>query len=321
MSALRVVVASDAIGDLDSRAAGVALASGWVAAGEVMVAVVPLAEGGEPLAEALSGLVDGQVQRSDGRWRVDTADTLAVGLHPGGGSGEEVGAWLGAVLSSRPSPPGRIIIDLTAITAGQGGRGLLAALSAHRRLLAGADLIGVVRADERDLPLLGLRGAVARRGYEAKLDPAEVLRAEGSMGEWLAHVGQPDLPGAGAAGGGGAAVLALGGRLAGGVDLCAEIAGLASTVGAAEVVVTGCTDFHVGNRGGPIVGFVAGLAESSQRPCLVFAVESSLSRREMRTFGVEAAYAISAPFADPPGVSAAARRVARGWLGARRQTT
>ncbi|MGB7963113.1 MAG: glycerate kinase, partial [Propionicimonas sp.] len=101
-------------------------------------------------------------------------------------------------------------------------------------------------------------------------------------------------------------------------ELCAELADLGSTIAAADVVVTGCTAFHVGNRGGSTVRFVAALAESRQRPCLVFALESSLSRREMRTFGVEAAYSLSGSTVGQAEVTAAVVRVATGWLGAQR---
>lgn len=326
MSALRVVVASDAIDQLDSQAAGVALARGWVAAAAAvgaeppMVAVVPLAQAGLPLAGALAARFDGQVLEAGRCWRVESADVLAVGVEQAEGekSTAELGEWLAAALAACPAPPGQIVVDLTGLAARDGGEGFLAALGASRSLLAGVDLIGVVASDERDLPLLGLRGAVARRGFEARLDPAEVLRAEAAMGDWLTQLGQPDVPGAGAAGGSAAVVLALGGRLAGGAELCAELADLGGTMAVADVVVTGCTAFHVGNRGGTTVRFVAALAESHQRPCLVFAVESSLSRREMRTFGVEAAYSLGGSTVVADEVTAAVVRVATGWLGAQR---
>ncbi len=326
MSALRVVVASDAIDQLDSQAAGVALARGWVAAAAAvgaeppMVAVVPLAQAGLPLAAALAARFDGKVLEAGRCWRVESADGLAVGVEQSEGdeSTADLGEWLAAALTARSAPPGTVVVDLTGIRARDAGAGFLAALGANRSLLGGAELIGVVANDESELPLLGLRGSVARHGFEARLDPAEVLRAEAMMSDWLIQLGQPDVPGAGAAGGSAAVVLALGGRLAGGAELCAELAGLDSTVGAADVVVTGCTAFHVGNRGGQTVRFVAALAESRQRPCLVFAVESSLSRREMRTFGVEAAHALSGTTVGPDEVTAAVVRAATGWLGAQR---
>ncbi len=176
-------------------------------------------------------------------------------------------------------------------------------------------MIGVIDADETELVLLGLQGAVSRRGFAVRLDPAELLAAEAAMAGWLATLGVSDGPGMGAAGGAAAAVASLGGRVLSGNQLCAELAGLERTLRQADLVVTGCTAFHIGNRGGRVVRFVADLATDAMRPCLVIAQESSLSRREMRTFGVEAAHACE-PGPLPETLTAAAVRVAQGWTGA-----
>jgi glycerate kinase len=348
---LRVVVASDAIGPLDSEQAGVAIARGW--SGEARVAVVPLAESGPPLARALAALLGGEPVVTDEGWWLRAGDTLAVGAEipgtPGAGSAwdasassVEFGRWVANCLEPGPAP-GRLILDLTGLTALDGGAGLLAALGAAATgdltaglagLRAAGDLalclpaspgrgsqpistevIGVIAQDETDLQLLGLRGAVSRRGFAVRLDPAELLAAESTMAGWLAALGVADGPGTGAAGGAAAAVRALGGRVLRGTELCAGLAGLARTLSQADAVITGCTEFHIGNRGGQVVRFVADLAVGAQRPCLVFAGESSLSRREMRTFGVEAAHTFG-PGPLPEALTAAAVRVAQGWTAA-----
>jgi glycerate kinase len=132
------------------------------------------------------------------------------------------------------------------------------------------------------------------------------------MTHWLAALGVADAPGTGAAGGAAAAVRALDGRVLRGAALCAELAGLERTLRLADVVITGCTSFHVGNRGGRVVRYVADLAVAAERPCLVVAVESTLSRREMRSFGVEAAYATGiGPL--PEALTATSVRLARSW--------
>ena len=176
------------------------------------------------------------------------------------------------------------------------------------------EVIGVVAPEETDLVLLGLQGTVSRRGFAVRLDPAELLAAEAAMAGWLAALGSTDFPGAGAAGGAAAAVRALGGRVLRGAQLCAELAGLMRTLAQADAVITGCTAFHIGNRGGQVVRFVAELATDAQRPCLVFAGDSSLSRREMRSFGVESAHIVE-PGPLPQLLTAAAVRVAQGWTG------
>ena len=74
---LRVVVACDAIGDLDSWAAGVAIAQGW--ADHAAVAVVPVADAGQPLGGALARLLGGDLVIDGEHWSVAGGDTLAVG--------------------------------------------------------------------------------------------------------------------------------------------------------------------------------------------------------------------------------------------------
>ena len=353
---LRVVVASDAVGPLDTWQAGVAIARGW--AGHAQVAVVPLAAGGPALGHALGALLGGEPVVTDQGWWLRAGDTLAVGVEipafagmtekgepdwDPSASSAGYGAWLASCLEAGPAPT-RLILDLTGVTALDGGAGLLAALgatatgdltsglaglatvgevtlpsSSPRRRGSHADapteVIGVISADETSLQLLGLQGAVSRRGFAVRLDPAELLAAEGAMGRWLATLGVGDGPGMGAAGGAAAAVASLGGRVLSGNQLCAELAGLERTLRHADLVVTGCTAFHIGNRGGRVVRFVADLAVDAMRPCLVLAQESSLSRREMRTFGVEAAHACE-PGPLPEALTAAAVRVAQGWTGA-----
>ena len=337
---VRVVVASDAVGELDSHAAGVAIAQGWADLADV--AVVPVAYAGPPLGAALARLLGGQLQGEEAGGSMVAEGTLAGGISgsesgPGwdaAATSTGLGRWLASCLDSA-APLRRLVVDLTATTALDGGAGLLAALGATAsggltgglaglaqvgelslgevgERLRGVEVIGVVPGDETGLGLLGLQGAVARRGYDARLDPAELLAAEAAMTHWLGRLGVADGPGCGAAGGAAAAVRALGGRVLRGAALCSELAGLERTMALADAVATGCTSFHIGNWGGEVVRYVADLAVAAERPCLLFAVESSVSRREMRTFGVEAAYATGVgPL--PEVLTAAASRVAGSW--------
>lgn len=298
---MRVLVATDGIGGLDSLAAGQALAAGWAEAGH-QVAVVPLAAGGPSLERAVAALAGGRPGPA-GFWVASAAG-------------------LAGRFADLPAA-GRIVVDLTTDPApGAGptdaGEALLAALPgspvSRHEPLAGLDLVGVVRRDETARTLLGLRGAVAEKAFADGLETAARLAAEATAAAWLARHGLTDQPGAGAAGGAGAVILALGGRLSGGTVLCAELAGLHRTLAAADLVVTGCTDFHIGNRGGEVVGFVADAAESLLVPCVVFAEVSEVGRREMRTFGVEAAHTVD-PGPPQEALRATAVRIARGWSG------
>ena len=103
-----------------------------------------------------------------------------------------------------------------------------------------------------------------------------------------------------------------------GIDLCAEVAHLAGTIAAADVVVTGCESFEVGDRGGSVVARAANWAEEHERPCLVFALSCGISRREMRTFGVEAAFEVRPGGPDDlaDALTASAARIAAGWVSA-----
>lgn len=349
---LRVVVISDSVGGLDSWQAGVALARGW--AGGCQVAVVPMATGGPALGAALGRLVGGEREDHGDRWLVHAGGTLAVGVRQAtegpwaeGSSSAPLGRWLAECLAEclADGPGGltRVVVDLTGLTSHDAGAGFLGALGAGadteleaglaglaglsridltavQEALDGVDLVGVTGPEESSSVLLGLQGAIAARGFEARIDPARLLAAEAAAARLAAALGEglADVPGAGASGGAGLAVLGLGGRVVTGADLCAELAHLHVTVEAADVLVVGCDSFDVGTRGGAVVARAAAWAEEFQRPCLVFAPACGISRREMRTLGVEAAYHVADGVGADPGaaLTASATRIAAGWLSA-----
>lgn len=343
---LRVAVLSDSVAGLDPAEAGTAIARGWSDAAQV--AVIPLASGGIPLAQALAHLLGGTVLTDGDRWAVDAHPSLAVGVaQPPAGpwaphaSTAGLGDWLAARLDAATRMPGTVIVDLTGMAAHDVGAGLLAGLGAladgdlrgglaelgavsrvdlspARRRLGEAQLVAVSEPGEDAALLLGLRGTLAERGFAAGLDPAGLIAADAQVSRWSSFLpGDPgQRPGSGAGGGAGLAILSLGGRLVDGPSLCAEMTGLEATLAAADLVVTACDSFDIGSRGGAVVRRVAEWAERAQRPCLVFARNCSVSRREMRTFGVEAAYEIGREMDAGPGpaLTAAARRIATGWL-------
>ena len=70
-------------------------------------------------------------------------------------------------------------------------------------------------------------------------------------------------------------------------------------------MVTGCTVFDFANRGGGVVAAAAARAVELLSPCVVVAGEVLIGSREMRTMGIEAAYAVRESSLDaPPGISA-----------------
>ncbi|WP_091410644.1 glycerate kinase [Friedmanniella luteola] len=358
MAAVRVLVAADTVGALSSRQAGEALATGWPRA---RVAVVPLGTAGGGFVQAAADLwgtrtvttgLDGAVvTRADGREEV--ALRVEQGPPPGPGlplaaTSVPLGAALAALLAERR--PRRVHVDLTGLAVHDGGAGLLAALGAEadvaldagvagltglsrldlrpvRARLGGTELVGVVPADALTLPLLGLRG-ITSRGRDAGLDPADLLRTDADLEQLarLAGEDQPDAglgsrPGAGACGGLGLAVLALGGRLASGPELGLAAAAPGEGRPGPDLVVTACSVFDFAARGGGVVAAAAAAAAAALAPCVVVAGEVLIGAREMRTMGVEAAYAVRETTADVPAggdvgaaeLAATAHRVGRSW--------
>ena len=130
------------------------------------------------------------------------------------------------------------------------------------------------------------------------------------------------LPGAGAAGGLGFALLALGGRRVAGAQAVAE-ATSARPPGStgADLVLTGEGSFDWQSLRGKVVAGVAHVAERLAVPVVVVAGQVAVGRRELAVAGVEAAYAVAtteqevaASLAAPADALAArTARVARTW--------
>lgn len=314
----RVLVAADRIGNLSSGVVGAALARGFCEVAQV--AVVPIAEGGWDLAEAVAELAGGQPVGSDESWMVAAGELILVGvrqparpLWSADASTGDLGRWVTQAVGA--SAATTVVLDLTGITAHDGGAGLLAEAA---EALTGRELIAVVPAKELDWPATGLRGGLVRRAYPAGLDVADVVSADSVMKLTAERLG-PGLalaPGGGAAGGTGLAVLSLGGRLLSGAQFCHRLAGLARTLPLADLVVTGCTELSVLDQGGSVVSAVATWAQEAQVPCVAFTAGVELARRELRTFGLESAHRV--PGRPSPGeLEQAAARVAAGWYPAR----
>jgi glycerate kinase len=128
-----------------------------------------------------------------------------------------------------------------------------------------------------DSPLTGPRGAVWRFGPQKGLEAADlpawdqVMAAWGAMLERVAGRRVCELPGAGAAGGLGAALAALGAPLKPGGPAVAALVGLPAAVLRADWVVTGEGQVDVQSLSGKVVGTVVAEARRWQRPVVVLA--------------------------------------------------
>jgi glycerate 2-kinase len=350
---MRIVVATDSIGALSSRQAGEVIASGWSPAAEV--SVLPIGEAGAGFAAAyadLAGLTtssrvaDGLIVTTG--HGLDTAVVQVLGPKADPGipyeqSSRAVGDAIVEVLRGRPLR--RLIVDLAGLWVHDAGAGLLAALGATadrrldggvagleglseldltpaRGLLGEAELVGVVPASQLSQPLLGLRGVTSRAGREVSVVPELMLRTDANLEAFArrASAAHAESPGAGACGGLGFAVLALGGKLSTGPALTlASVAGQAALRGV-DLVVTGCSIFDFASRGGGVVAAMAEAAAATLSPCIVIAGEVLIGSREMRTMGIEAGYAVHESLSDlsqeeisEKELASTARRVARSW--------
>ena len=140
-------------------------------------------------------------------------------------------------------------------------------------------------------------GAARVFGPQKGADPDTVLALERRLTEWAAELDAAagraisDEPGAGAAGGLGAALLALGGSRASGATVIAEHTRLADDVAAAELVITGEGRFDDQSLHGKVVSALAGEARGT--PVLVLAGQVTLDDAALRDAGIAGAYAIA----------------------------
>ncbi|WP_346123944.1 glycerate kinase [Micromonospora coerulea] len=247
------------------------------------------------------------------------AGTVVIGL--GGSATNDGGAGMLTALGVTP-------LDQAGLALPYGG----AALAAVAGLDGAPRLRGttLVAATDVDNPLLGLHGASNVYGPQKGASREDVLLLDAAL-ERLAAVlerelpgcppGLGVLPGGGAAGGLGAAILALGGRCESGIGLVTRAIGLDAALDAADLVITGEGSFDHQSLRGKVVAGVAGAARDRGVPCVVLAGRVSTGRREAAAAGVTEAYSLVQHFGgeERGGIEAAMGRPAEGLraLGAR----
>lgn len=339
---MRILVAPDKFaGTLTAREAAAAIADGWRRTSpDDDLTLLPMSDGGP-------GFLDVTGERPDGDTvHLEAAQFVGLdrGLDPWNASTYE----LGLAVRDAATQTRRIRVGLGGTRTIDGGAGFLAALGATADApldagpaglrgvtwvdlgpaldrLSAVDLVGAV---DVDVPLLGLFGATKTFGPQKGLADDELLAVDAILDDFVvAALGSSpaerrlaDLPGAGAAGGLGFAILAAGGVLRSGVELVAEAVGLNDGCAAHDLVLTGEGTYDHTSRSGKVVYGVARAAASAARPCVVLAGRVTVGAREARAMGVDAAYAA----ADLVGLDAAmsqpaeslarlAERAARTW--------
>jgi glycerate kinase len=245
------------------------------------------------------------------------AAEVVVGL--GGSAVNDAGAGMLAALGAGP-------VDTAGYALPYGGAPLITATA-----LAGVPRLRQVRlvaATDVDNPLTGLHGASNVFGPQKGASREQVLRLDAAL-EHFAGVlekafGISDLavaPGGGAAGGIGAALIALGGRVTSGINLVTNLIGLDAELDAADLVITGEGSFdHQSLRGKVVAGIAAG-ARDRGLPCVVLAGRNETGYREAAAAGVTETHTLVEHFgstekalAEPArGLRELARQLAEQW--------
>jgi glycerate kinase len=333
---MRVVVAPDKFaGTVTAAQAAAGIVRGWASRhpGDELLQM-PMSDGGpgflSVLATALASSRLREVATTDPLGRPVSATVLlhegtayvesaqAVGLHLLAEAERDperaTSAGLAAVLeAARGSGAQRIVVGLGGSATNDGGRGVIEALTSHG-WLAGLRALDLVIATDVDNPLLGPAGASAVFGPQKGADREAVARLEGRMQQWVAELEGLDAvaaqPGAGAAGGLGAALLWLGGRREPGAALIADVIGLEPAMQDADLVVTGEGAYDITSLRGKVVAAVAAAAARAALPCVVVAGQVGVGQREAAAHGVDETLAL----ADLAGSVAAAIASPEVWL-------
>lgn len=284
----------------------------------------------------------------DGSAYVESAEIIGRGSYPESSDLVRTGSsyGVGEALRFALSQSRRVVLGLGGTAINDGGAGLLAALGATANVpldQGGMGLSGIVALDisralevvagceiviatDVDNPLTGPQGATEMYGPQKGATPADVRELEASLLAYQsALIGASSHEcagaGAGAAGGLGAALMALGGRRVSGIEEVARHVNLAGAVEWADLVVTGEGSFDWQSLRGKVVSGVAFHAMRLGKPTIVLAGQVHCGRREYTGIGIESAYAMAespAEIADSmanPKISLAAltKRVSRTW--------
>ena len=232
------------------------------------------------------------------------ATEVIVGL--GGSATNDAGAGMLAALGAGP-------VDASGNALPYGGAALISATG-----LAGLPQlrhVSLVAATDVDNPLVGLYGASAVFGPQKGATREDVLRLDAAL-EHFAGVlekafGLENLttePGGGAAGGLGAAIIALGGRVVSGISLITEAIGLERELDAADLVITGEGSFDHQSLRGKVAAGVANGARDRGVPCVVIAGRVETGNREAASAGVTETHSLVEHFGSTEQAMAEAER-------------
>ncbi|MDC6382679.1 glycerate kinase [Pseudomonas graminis] len=219
---------------------------------------------------------------------------------------------------------GRVILAIGGSATNDAGTGMLSALGARfldrddQPLPAGGlslaqlvriDLTGLdprlnsvqfeVAADVNN-PLCGLQGASHIFGPQKGASPEQVLALDAALGHFAGHSAQAlgrddsEYPGSGAAGGMGFAAKAyLNASFRPGVEVVADLTGLAEALQGADLVITGEGRFDAQTLRGKTPFGVARMAQRNNVPVIVLAGTLGEGYADLYAHGISAAFAVT----------------------------
>ncbi|MBM6402423.1 glycerate kinase family protein [Phycicoccus sonneratiae] len=257
------------------------------------------------------------------------ATRIVVGV--GGGATNDAGAGMLAALGAGPATA----LARGGLALGDVPEDALADLAEVLDRFAGVEL---VLATDDTTPLLGLAGTSAVESPRKGAAPEHAQALEGALGRFtdllVRALPRPPIdlltgaprrldrePGAGAAGGLGLALLALGARCTGAVAEALHVTGFEVAAAGSDLVVTATDRLDWTSLRGSVVSGVAEAGTAAARPVVCVAGEVLVGRRETMTTGLAGCYAVAdhpseveGMLADPVGtLRTRTARVARTW--------
>ena len=246
---------------------------------------LPVADGGEGTADALFRARGGRWHEASVRDPLGRRITARFLVLPDGTAVVEVAAAVGLplvqpeersplvltthgvgdlVLAALERRPDSVLVCLGGSATVDGGRGMREVIGTRLH-----DIPVEAACDVRN-PLLGAVGAAAVFGPQKGAGPEDVARLEALLAADLELRPFATMPGAGAAGGLGAAFAALGAKLRSGAELVLESLRFGERIADAALVVTGEGQVDLTTFAGKAPGSVLSKAEESGVPALLF---------------------------------------------------
>ena len=324
LPAMQVLVAPDCYGDsLSAVEAAAAIATGWTRSRPAdRFIVAPQSDGGPGFVEVLASRL-GEIRRSRVSGPLDGTVEAEWVFEPGSATAylECAQACGLALLGGPPTPETalaahsrgvgqliaeavrvgstRIVVGLGGSACTDGGQGMIAELGGLQVARRQLEHVELIAASDTEYPLVGPWGAARVFGPQKGADTATVAALEVRLEAWaleLEAVAGRDVssePGAAAAGGIGAGLLALGGRCESGAAIIAKHTHLADDLETAEMIVTGEGRFDEQSLHGKVVGFLADAAAPLGIPVIVLAGQVGLESSVVRSSGIMSALSMA----------------------------